>query len=73
MTQSELARAVGVSRATVDALENGRVGEVGYSKIAKMLSVLGMEFRIQETRSRRPTLDELRSEESDDQGFDKHR
>lgn len=73
MTQSELAQAAGVSRATLDALENGRIGEVGYSKIAKLLAVLGMELKIQETRSRRPTLDELRSEESDDQGLDRRR
>jgi len=71
LSQSELAQAAGVSRATVDALENDRIGELGYSKIAKLLSVLGMEMKIQETRSRRPTLDELLNEESDDQGLDR--
>lgn len=73
MNQSELARAAGVSRATLDALENGRIGELGYSKVSKILSALGLELKIQETGSRRPTLDELLSEERDDQGVDRRR
>jgi transcriptional regulator with XRE-family HTH domain len=73
MSQSELARAAKVSRATLDALENGRVGEVGYTKITKLLTVLGLELKLQETGSRRPTLDELLNEERDDQGVDRRR
>lgn len=73
MSQMALARAAGVSRATLDALENGRSGELGYSKITKLLAALGLELKIQETRSRRPTLDELLNEESDDQSLDRRR
>lgn len=73
MSQSELAMAAKVSRATLDALENGRVGEVGYTKLTKLLTVLGLELKLQETGSRRPTLDELISEERDDQGLDRRR
>lgn len=73
ISQSELARAAGVSRATLDALENSRIGELGYSKIAKILSVLGLELKVQETGLRRPTLDDLLSEERDDQGLDRRR
>jgi transcriptional regulator with XRE-family HTH domain len=73
MSQSELARAAKVSRATLDALENGRVGEVGYTKITKLLTALGLELKLQETGSRRPTLDELLNEERDDQGLDRRR
>lgn len=72
MSQSELARAAQVSRATLDALENGRVGEVGYTKITKLLTALGLELKLQETGSRRPTLDEL-LKESNDQGLDRRR
>ena len=73
MNQSELAKAAGVSRATLDALENGRIGELGYSKITKLLAALGEELKVQETGTRRPTLDELLEEERDDQGLDRRR
>ena len=73
MSQSELAKTVGVSRATLDALENGRMGELGYTKITKLLTALGLELKLQETGSRRPTLDELLNEEHHDQGLDRRR
>jgi len=73
MSQSELARRAGISRATLDALENGRAGELGYSKITKLLQLLGLELRLQETGSRRPTLDELLNEESNDKDLDRRR
>jgi transcriptional regulator with XRE-family HTH domain len=73
MSQSELARAAKVSRATLDALENGRAGEVGYTKITKLLTALGLELKVQEAGSRRPTLDELLNEARNDQGMDRRR
>jgi transcriptional regulator with XRE-family HTH domain len=73
LSQTELARKVSISRATVDALENGRSGELGFSKITKILSALGMELQLQETASRRPTLDELMEEDRNDQGLDRRR
>jgi transcriptional regulator with XRE-family HTH domain len=73
LSQSELAKTAGVSRATLDALENGRIGELGFSKISKILSVLGLELKIQETGTRRPTLEELLEEDRDDQGLDRRR
>jgi transcriptional regulator with XRE-family HTH domain len=72
-SQAELAKRASVSRATIEALENERTGELGFSKIAKILSALGMELKLQETASARPTLDELMQEESDDQGLDRRR
>jgi transcriptional regulator with XRE-family HTH domain len=73
LSQAELARRAGVSRATVDALENGRTGELGFTKVAKLLAVLGLELTTQAVRSRRPTLDELMEENRDDQGVDRRR
>ncbi|HEX3745788.1 MAG TPA: helix-turn-helix transcriptional regulator [Bryobacteraceae bacterium] len=73
LTQAELARKAGISRATVDALENGRAGEVGFSKIAKLLAALGLELAIQTAPSPRPTLDELIQEDRDDQSLDRRR
>ena len=71
LSQAELARKSSISRATLDALENGRSGELGFSKIVKLLSALGMELKLQETGSRRPTLDDLMEETRSDQGLDR--
>jgi transcriptional regulator with XRE-family HTH domain len=73
LTQSELARKAGVSRATLDALENGRSGELGYSKVANILSALGLELKLQEANRQRPTLEELLEEDRDDQSLDRRR
>jgi transcriptional regulator with XRE-family HTH domain len=71
MSQSTLAKAAGVSRATLGALENGRAGELGFSKVAKILAALGLELKVQEANPRRPTLDELLEEDRDDKGLDR--
>jgi transcriptional regulator with XRE-family HTH domain len=73
LTQAELAGRARVGLSTLDALENGRIGELGYSKVARILSVLGLELKLQEASTRRPTLDELLDEVRDDQGLDRHR
>ena len=70
LSQTALARKAGVSRATLDALENGRAGELGFSKIHRLLAALGLDLRIEQAGSQRPTLDELLNEDRDDQGLD---
>ena len=72
-SQTDLAERASVSRATLDALENGRAGELGFSKITRILAALGMELKLQERGSVRPTLDELMQEDTDDQGLDRRR
>jgi transcriptional regulator with XRE-family HTH domain len=66
LRQIDLAAASGASRATIDALENGRAGDIGVSKLSRMLAVLGLELAIQPASDRRPTLDELLKENPDD-------
>ncbi len=66
LSQTALAKKAHVGRSTLDALENGRMGELGYTKISNILSALGLEMRIQQSASSRPTLEELMSEESHD-------
>jgi transcriptional regulator with XRE-family HTH domain len=73
LSQSALAGKAGVSRATIDALENGRAGELGFSKISRLLAALGMELTLQTAASRRPNLDELMQEDRDDQDLDRRR
>ena len=71
MTQPMLAKKARVGLSTLDALENGRLGELGYSKITNILTALGLELKLQEASTRRPTLDELMKEGRDDQGLDR--
>ncbi len=71
LNQTELARKAGVSRATLDALENGRAGELGFSKVTKLLAAVGLELSLRTASAQRPTLDELMEEDRDDQGLDR--
>jgi transcriptional regulator with XRE-family HTH domain len=71
LNQAELSRKAGVSRATLDALENGRAGELGYSKVTKLLAALGLELTLQTASSQRPTLDQLLQEDRDDKSMDR--
>jgi transcriptional regulator with XRE-family HTH domain len=73
LSQSALAKQAKVGHSTLDALENGRLGELGLSKIIKILSALGLELKIQETVDRRPTLEELMEEDRHDQDLDRRR
>jgi transcriptional regulator with XRE-family HTH domain len=71
LSQSDLSRKAGLSRATLDALENGRAGELGFSKVTRLLAALGLELTLQTASSQRPTLDELMQEDRDDKSLDR--
>ena len=73
LSQTALALKAGISRATLDALENGRAGDLGFSRLTKLLAALGLELKLQAASSRRPTLDELLEEDRDDQSLDRRR
>lgn len=73
LSQTALGRQAGLSRATIDALENARAGELGFSKVTRLLAALGLELRLQTASSQRPTLDELMREDLDDKGLDRRR
>ncbi len=71
LSQTQLATSASVGLSTLDALENGRLAELGFAKVTRILSALGMELKLQEARAPRPTLDELMEEERDDQDLDR--
>jgi len=73
LSQAALASKAGVSRATLDALENGRAGELGFAKLTRLLAALSLELKLQDASSHRPTLDELLQEDRDDQSLDRRR
>jgi predicted transcriptional regulator len=66
LRQSDLAQLARVSLPTIQKLEQGRLGELGFSKLSRILGVLGLEVEVRPARGARPTLDELRAEDIDD-------
>lgn len=65
LTQAELARRARVGRVTLDALENGRTGELGFTRIGRILAALGLDLRVAEARRNRPTLEDLVADDDD--------
>jgi len=61
LTQAALARTLGMSRATLSALESGRCDEIGIRKLTALLESVGLEVFVA-PRLKRPTIDELRAE-----------
>jgi len=50
---------MGMSRATISALEGGRCQEIGVVKLAALLDLVGLEL-VSGPRRQRPTVDDLR-------------
>jgi HTH-type transcriptional regulator/antitoxin HipB len=61
-TQAELAASLGMSRATISAIENGTIQEIGVRKLAALCAAVGLDIHVGPQRSR-PTLHELRAEQ----------
>lgn len=61
LSQEQLARPLGMSRATVSAIESGRCEEIGFAKLAALLDQVGLEVVVIQRRGR-PTIDDLRAE-----------
>lgn len=61
LSQAELAGSLGMSRATISAIENGTIGEIGVRKLMALSTALGLELLL-DTRRDRPTLQQLREE-----------
>lgn len=61
LSQAQLADPLGMSRATVSAIESGRCEEIGFSKLLALLERVGLEITVA-PRKGRPTIDDLRAE-----------
>ena len=59
-SQEAVARPLGMSRATISAIENGTVNEIGVRKLMALCAALGLELRV--AAHVRPTLRDLRNE-----------
>jgi transcriptional regulator with XRE-family HTH domain len=63
LSQQDLASPLGMSRATISAIEGGRCGEIGVRKLTALLQRVGLDL-IVGIRGVRPTLDDIRAERS---------
>lgn len=66
LTQEQLASSLGMSRATVSAIESGRCEEIGVRKLAALFDLVGLQLIVTPRRSR-PTIDDLRAERRDEE------
>lgn len=62
LSQAELARPLGMSRATISGIENGTIHEIGVRKVLALCAALGLELSANPRRTR-PTLQELKEEQ----------
>jgi transcriptional regulator with XRE-family HTH domain len=62
VSQSEMAKALGMSRTTIGQIENGTVQDIGVRKLIRILDFLGLELRVRPA-GRPPTLEEIREED----------
>jgi HTH-type transcriptional regulator/antitoxin HipB len=63
-SQQGLAKPLGMSRATISAIENGTVSEIGVRKLMALCAALGLSIHVS-FPNKRPTLFELRAENRD--------
>jgi transcriptional regulator with XRE-family HTH domain len=63
LTQGELVQRSKISRARLDALENGRISDIGFKNLTRVMNALGLDFRITQLNDSRPTLEDLVEEE----------
>jgi len=61
ITQADLAKSLGMSRATISQLENGIITDLGIRKLGRICNRLGLEIVVQEL-PRLPTLHEAYAE-----------
>lgn len=62
LSQEEVARAIGIGRATLSRIENGSIEEIGFRKIMRLCEYLGVTLVV-EPEDRPPTLAELLKEQ----------
>lgn len=56
ISQGQLAKLAGLSRTTVNQLENGALEDLGYSKLTHLLGLLGLNLTAKERSKKSPAL-----------------
>ena len=67
LSQAELATPLGMSRATISAIENGTFTDLGVRKLAAVCAAVGLEFAVAE-RNQYPTYHELKEARNAERG-----
>jgi HTH-type transcriptional regulator / antitoxin HipB len=65
LSQQDLAAPLGMSRATISAIESGRCGEIGVRKLSALLQQVGLDLHLG-VRRNRPTLGDLQAARRDE-------
>lgn len=63
LTREKLAGLSGVSRARIEALENGRVSDMGFKGVLTLMNIVGLDFRLTTFNKKRPTLEDITEED----------
>jgi transcriptional regulator with XRE-family HTH domain len=63
LSQGELVQRSKVSRARLDALENGRISDIGFKNLMRVINALGLDLRVTQLNDSRPTLEDLVEED----------
>lgn len=66
-SQHDLAARSGVSRAHIAHFETERLPDIGFSTLTRLLNAVGLDLRLSSLSHQRPTLDDLRSEEEEEE------
>lgn len=66
LSQSELGARANVSRAQIDRLENGRISDIGFLTLARILRALDLDLSVGPMNYGRPTLGELTAQGASD-------
>lgn len=63
LTREKLAELSGVSRARIEAFENGRVSDMGFKGVLTLMNIVGLDFRLTTFNNKRPTLEDIMEED----------
>lgn len=63
LTREKLSELSGVSRARIEALENGRVSDMGFKGVLTLMNIVGLDFRLTTFNNKRPTLEDILEED----------
>jgi transcriptional regulator with XRE-family HTH domain len=69
LSQGDLVQRSNVSRARLDALENGRISDIGFKNLMRVINALGLDLRVTQLNEGRPTLEDLVEEDEHASGL----
>jgi transcriptional regulator with XRE-family HTH domain len=66
LTLFALSEKSGVSRARIAALESGRISDIGFKNLLRVLHALNLDLRLTDLNRNRPTLEDLIKESAEE-------